>query len=90
MKTLNDVSKVLIMNGTRKFHKANGSAFNVGEQWRSVSGKILCKIVSVRKYKNCDGKWDYDVTYEYEVGVQHTKDAWNFQIRYQHIADEKI
>lgn len=77
------------MNGAKKFHKANGSAFNAGEQWVGSSGH-KCTIVSVRQYVGCIGKWDYDVTYVYEDGSQSTKDAWNFQIRYQHIADNKI
>lgn len=76
------------MNGTHKFHKANGPAFNVGEKWESCSGKIRCEIVSVRKFGA--GKWDYDVTYQYEDGYQHSKDAWNFQVRYTHIADKAI
>ena len=77
------------MNGAKKFHKANGSAFNVGEEWVSSNG-IRCWIVSVRKYVNCDGKWDYDVTYRYNDGTECTKNAWSFQVRYQHIADFKI
>lgn len=76
------------MNGHKKFHKANGPAFAPGEKWESVSGKIRCEIVSVRKFG--DGKWDYEVTYKYEDGVQHSKDAWNFQVRYEHAADKNI
>lgn len=76
------------MNGAKKWHPATGPAFNPGEQWKSAAGKIRCKIVSVRKYG--DGKWDYDVTYEYEDGVQSSKDAWNFQVRYYHVADENL
>jgi hypothetical protein len=74
-----------MMNGIRKFHKANGPAFNVGEEWVSISGKIRCHIVSVRCFGS--GKWDYEVTYRYQDGAEHTKDAWNFQVRYEHVAD---
>jgi len=74
------------MNGKIKFHKANGAAFNAGEQWVSCDGAgIKCEIVSVRKFG--DGKWDYEVTYKYPNGDISTKDAWNFQVRYQHVAD---
>lgn len=76
------------MNGTIKWHKANGPAFKPGEEWRGIAGNIRCYIVSVRKFGN--GKWDYEVTYEYPDGSQHSKDAWNFQVRYMHVADKFI
>lgn len=76
------------MNGDIKWHKANGPAFAPGEQWRSVSGNIRCEIVSVSKFG--PDKWDYLVTYKYPDGGGHTKDAWNFQVRYQHIADNNL
>lgn len=76
------------MNGQIKFHKANGTAFNAGEQWVGSSGGGRCSIVSVRQFGN--QKWDYEVTYAYEDGAISTKDAWNFQVRYTHIADLKI
>lgn len=75
------------MNKTIKFHKANGPAFAVGERWVGSSG-IRCSIVSVRQFGN--EKWDYEVTYAYDDGAISTKDAWNFQVRYTHIADLKI
>lgn len=76
------------MNGEKKWHKANGPAFNEGEEWRSVAGKIRCWIVGVRNYG--PNKWDYEVTYRYTNGEVASKNAWSFQVRYQHIADEKI
>lgn len=76
------------MNGTKKFHKPTGPAFAVGEQWVSIAGKIKCKILSVRKYG--EGKWDYEATYEYTDGSQASKDAWSFQVRYAHVADQNL
>jgi len=76
------------MNGTVKWHKANGPAFKPGEEWRSIAGNIYCTIVSVRKYG--PGKWDYEVTCRYRDGREFSKDAWNFQVRYMHIADKFI
>ncbi len=80
------------MNGNGKWHKATGPAFHVGEQWISHSGKIRCKIVAVRRYPGAIGHHtsDYGVTYEYEDGGQHEKDAWNFQVRYGHVADVNL
>ena len=81
------------MNGVQKFHKANGPAFNKGERWFG-SGNIGVTIVSVRAYNaNPVHISDYGVTYEWQqngVFVQHEKDAWNFQVRYQHQADLNI
>lgn len=83
------------MNHVQKFHKATGPAFNVGEQWIGNGGKIKVNIVSVRKYPGATSNHtsDYGVTYEWVVNgevVQHEKDAWNFQVRYHHIADNKL
>jgi len=80
------------MNGTRKFHKATGPAFLAGEKWYGISGKFAVTIVSVRKYPGAtsDHTSDYGVVYEWMengVVVQHEKDAWNFQVRYEHQAD---
>lgn len=76
------------MNGKQKFHKATGPAFAPGEQWVSHSGNIRCSIVSIQKFG--DGEWDYKVTYRYDDGGEHQKDAWNFQVRYGHIADRAV
>lgn len=76
------------MNGCRKFHSPDGPAFNVGEHWRSISGKINCWITERVRYG--PEKWDVKVTYKYSDGATHSKDAWNFQVRYQHTADEVI
>ena len=74
------------MNNKIKFHKANGPAFATGEKWISCDGcGIECEIISVHKFGN--GKWEYDITYMFEDGTTHSKDAWNFQVRYMHIAD---
>jgi hypothetical protein len=75
------------MNGNVKFHKANGPAFNPGEVWVSSSG-CKCQIDSVRKFG--DDKWDYEVTCVYPDGAKFSKDAWNFQVRYQHVADANV
>ena len=80
------------MNGEVKWHKATGPAFLAGEIWISCSG-LKVTIVSVRKYLGATSEHvsDYGVTYQWterngEVKV-HEKDAWNFQVRYTHIAD---
>lgn len=85
------------MNGAKKWHKATGPAFNKGEQWVGSGGGRVT-IVSVRKYPGAkpdsNHTSDYGVTYEWvdsngEVR-QHEKDAWNFQVRYKHIADRYL
>jgi len=84
------------MNGEIKWHKATGPAFAPGEQWVSTCGNRV-SIVSVRKYPGAKPESnhtsDYGVTYEWmERGEmrQHEKDAWNFQVRYTHVADQPI
>ena len=82
------------MNGEVKWHKATGPAFNVGEEWVSTAGNRV-SIVSVRKYPGSSTNHisDYGVTYSWlENGIvrTHEKDAWNFQIRYMHIADKGL
>jgi hypothetical protein len=80
----------IIMNGNKKFHKPTGPAFNVGEVWHGVSGTQVT-IVSVRKYDNGGTQIsDYAVTYDQLGGVRCEKDAWNFQVRYQHDADRDL
>lgn len=79
------------MNKTVKFHKATGPAFNPGEIWIGAGG-IKVKIISVRKYpgSTTDHTSDYGVTYFTNPDrddVTHEKDAWNFQVRYNHQAD---
>ena len=73
------------MNGKKKFHKANGPAFAIGEVWYGNGGRAKVTIISVRKFG--EGKWDYEVTYLQSDGSTHSKDAWNFQVRYEHAAD---
>jgi hypothetical protein len=80
------------MNGKIKFHKAAGPAFNVGEVWVSVTG-VNVEIVEVVKYPGAteDHTDDYGVTYRNIVdGSIHEKDAWNFQVRYTHHADQFV
>jgi len=81
------------MNGNVKWHKATGPAFAPGEQWVGTSGHKVT-IVSVRKYPGAsmdsNHTSDFGVTYTWmENGEarQHEKDAWNFQVRYTHVAD---
>jgi hypothetical protein len=76
------------MNGTRKFHKPNGPAFDVGQEWRGISGNFSCFITGVKKFG--DGKFDYRVFYRYEDGVTCDKDCWSFQVRYEHVADRDL
>jgi hypothetical protein len=76
------------MNGTKKFHKANGPAFNVGEVWQGISAAYEVEIVGVSKFGK--EKFDYEVSYMDERGNLWKKDAWNFQVRFQHIADIAI
>lgn len=85
------------MNGVRKWHKAHGPAFNPGEVWISHAGNTRVTIVEVRKYpgaaKDSNHTSDYGVTYEWNGRggvVQHEKDAWNFQVRYGHLADRNL
>lgn len=78
------------MNGKIKFHKPTGPAFNVGEVWQSSSGSKVV-IVSVRKYANGGNEIsDYAVTYDQIGEIRTEKDAWNFQVRYSHVADLKL
>jgi hypothetical protein len=80
------------MNGNVKWHKANGPAFLPGEIWCGVGGTKV-EIVSVRRYPGATGfhTSDYGVTYKTSPDTNpdllHEKDAWNFQVRYTHIAD---
>lgn len=75
------------MNGNIKWHKPTGPAFHVGQEW--FSGKHRCTIVKVEKYPGTATQHvsDYGVTYMAADGSIHEKDAWNFQVRYTHLAD---
>lgn len=78
------------MNGKIKFHKPTGPAFNPGEVWVG-SGGIRVVIKSVRKAAtDSQGISDYWVTYDTGEGIEHEKDAWSFQVRYNHQADLKV
>jgi hypothetical protein len=76
------------MNGKVKFHKPNGPAFAVGQEWQAISEHFSCWIDSVRKFG--EGKFDYIVNYHYADGTKSEKDAWGFQVRYRHVADKHI
>lgn len=76
------------MNGSRKWHKANGPAFAPGEKWLAIDGSGECHIVTVRKFGT--KKWDYEVSYLHNNGNTYNNDAWHFQVRYQHVADQHI
>lgn len=83
------------MNHAAKFHKATGPAFATGEQWFGITGNVEVTIVGVSKYPNTTGDHtsDYEVEYEWKENgktVRHFKDAWNFQVRYVHIADRNL
>ena len=70
-----------------KFRNMTSPVFNQGEEWVSSSGSRV-RIVSTRKYANLNGKWDWAVTYMQSNGVQHEKDGWSFQVRYEHVSDK--
>ena len=72
------------MNGAKKFHSPDGPAFNKGEQWSAGSGDGPV-IERVERYG--PAKWDVDVYYTQTDGTTVRKNAWSFQVRYQHIAD---
>jgi Zn-dependent M28 family amino/carboxypeptidase len=77
------------MNGAKKFHPATGPAFAIGEEWlRADNGPGTVKILNTRVWG--PGKWDVDVTYSQADGSKATKDAWNFQVRYFHVADQNL
>jgi hypothetical protein len=80
------------MNGTVKFHKPISPAFAVGEEWVAPSGLggyNSVYIQSVTKFG--DGKYDYQVVACDCFGItQVDKDAWNFQVRYNHIVDANL
>lgn len=74
------------MNGKIKFHHADGPAFAKGEQWIGTSG-CTYEVLSTRRYGT--DKWDVEVYYCLSGTTEpvYHKDAWNFQVRYTHIAD---
>lgn len=75
------------MNGAKKFHKPESPAFNEGEVWYATP-KSYVVIQRVERY-NVD-KWDADVYYTQIDGTTGHKNAWSFQVRYQHKADLEI
>lgn len=76
------------MNGAKKFHSPAGPAFNPGEIWIGSSGsKVKILTCSCDGDEPSPGTMDYEVVYEQHDGSVASKDAWNFQVRYQHIAD---
>lgn len=75
------------MNGQKKFHPATGPAFAEGEVWYGSSGSKVT-IMSVRKYG--DAKWDYEIKYMQSNNTVSTKNAWSFQVRYEHAADKNL
>lgn len=78
------------MNGAKKFHNPEGPAFNAGEIWEgSTRSKV---VISHTERYNVD-KWDVDVFYYYQSDETQRivrKNAWGFQVRYQHQADKEI
>lgn len=75
------------MNGAKKFHNPDGPAFNEGEKWVATP-KSFVIIQRVERY-GVD-KWDVDVYYTQIDGSTAHKNAWSFQVRYQHQADLEI
>lgn len=79
------------MNGAKKWHSPDGPAFNEGERWVGSSGTPVTIHRTVRYGVD---KWDVDVFYwvpmDSRRSIECRKDAWNFQVRYQHEADLEI
>lgn len=76
------------MNRKIKFHSPDGPAFLPGEQWLTTARDARVSIASTRRYG--PDKWDVEVEYVLIDREDHhyfKKDAWNFQVRYFHIAD---
>ena len=73
------------VNGAKKFHSPDGPAFNAGEKWNS--GRFEVEVLRTVRY-GVD-KWDIDVYYFYpdRPDQEVHKNAWSFQVRYQHQAD---
>ena len=76
------------MNGAKKFHNPNGPAFNEGEKWLTPKGRSFVIIQRVERY-GVD-KWDADVYYTQIDGSTAHKNAWSFQVRYEHQADLEV
>ncbi len=76
------------MNKQVKFHPPKSPAFNAGEIWMSSSGAKV-EIIGVEPWTVCTGKWDYQVIYWTDLDKTHqcNKNAWSFQVRYEHQAD---
>lgn len=76
------------MNGAKKFHSPNGPAFNKGEIWVACDGSgIVVEIQNIERWGT--DKWDVDVYYTSQSLVFH-KNAWSFQVRYEHQADREL
>lgn len=74
------------MNGAKKWHSPDGPAFNEGEVWEAVGGH---KVTILRTERYGVDKWDVDVYYTSHK-MTHRKNAWSFQVRYEHQADKEI
>ena len=77
------------MNGKLKLHKPNSPAFNAGEVWIGASGSKV-EIISVVPWPVCIDTWSYSVHYRQADGSLSNKDAWAFQVRYTHTADQNL
>lgn len=81
------------MNGQKKFHSPDGPAFNEGEVWHSTDGH---KVTIWKTVRYGVDKWDVDVHYwvgfrdDPRRSVECVKNAWSFQVRYEHQADKEI
>jgi hypothetical protein len=78
------------MNGAKKFHSGDGPAFNPGEVWVATGGSRA--VISHTERYGVD-KWDVDVFYYYPTDATQrivSKNAWGFQVRYEHQADKEI
>lgn len=78
------------MNGAKKWHSPDGPAFNPGEVWEAVGGHRATIVKTIRWGVD---KWDVAVFYysnSDDTKREYSKDAWNFQVRYEHQADKEI
>ena len=74
----------IIMNGSKKFHPARSPAFAQGQAWFDSTNRRV-EIVGVEMF--AQGKFDGEVFFKCDLGTVYAKDAWNFQVRYNHQAD---
>ena len=76
------------MNGAKKFHSPDGPAFNKGEVWEACDGSGVTVEIDYTERWGTE-KWDVDVLYTCG-NSKFVRNAWAFQVRYQHQADKEL